>query len=152
MSQSDYFASKNVTSIKASCPKKTVDVFLGLEPGDVENRSKVGQEILDRLCATSKTPKVRLKVVDSPYRSMKGCYRSVTGSHDPIGISVWNKTGAIGKPVSSLEFLKTLCHEFCHHYDYHVLKLGSSPHTSGFYKRCDRLVKKLRPKTVAEQS
>lgn len=149
---SDYFVSKRIKTVKASCPKKTVDVLLGLEPGDVENRSKIGQEILDRLCATSKTPHVGLKIVNSPYRSMKGCYRSVVGSHKPVGISIWNKTGAVGKPVSNLEFLKTLCHEFCHHYDYHALKLGSSLHTSGFYTRCDALVKKIRPKTQTSRS
>lgn len=145
--EADYFVSERIKTVKASCSKKTVDVLLGLEPGDVEGRSKIGQQILDSLCSTSKIPDVRLKVVNSPYRTMKGCYRSVKGSHKPVGISVWNKTNVLGKPVSGLEFLKTLCHEFCHHYDYHALKLNSSIHTSGFHTRCDVLVKKIRPKT-----
>lgn len=54
-------------------------------------------------------------------------------------IRVWMRT-AIRKQVTSFgTFLSTLCHEFCHHLDYHRFGFRSSWHTRGFYERTARL-------------
>jgi hypothetical protein len=48
-------------------------------------------------------------------------------------IRVWMRT-AVRKDVTSFgTFLSTLCHEFCHHLDFH--QFGNSWHTRGFYHR-----------------
>jgi hypothetical protein len=50
-------------------------------------------------------------------------------------IRVWQRT-AIRKEVTSFgTFLSTLCHEFCHHMDFHRFKFRDSWHTRGFYER-----------------
>jgi hypothetical protein len=48
---------------------------------------------------------------------------------------LWMRT-AVKKDVTSFgTFLSTLCHEFCHHLDYHLFKFRDSWHTRGFYER-----------------
>jgi len=50
-------------------------------------------------------------------------------------IRVWMRT-AIRKDVTSYgTFLSTLCHEFCHHLDFHKFGFRDSWHTRGFYQR-----------------
>jgi hypothetical protein len=54
---------------------------------------------------------------------------------DTMLIRVWMRT-AIRKDVTSFgTFLSTLCHEFCHHLDFHRFGYGGSWHTRGFYER-----------------
>jgi len=50
-------------------------------------------------------------------------------------IRVWMRT-AVRKEVTSFgTFLSTLCHEFCHHLDFHRFQFRDSWHTRGFYHR-----------------
>lgn len=59
------------------------------------------------------------------------------GDYDPNSmlIRLWMRT-AIRKEVTSFgTFLSTLCHEFCHHLDYHKFKFSDTWHTRGFYER-----------------
>jgi hypothetical protein len=54
---------------------------------------------------------------------------------DTKAIRVWMRT-AVRKEVTSYgTFLSTLCHEFCHHLDFHKFAFGDSWHTRGFYGR-----------------
>lgn len=54
---------------------------------------------------------------------------------DTTAIRVWMRT-AVRKEVTSFgTFLSTLCHEFCHHLDFHRFGFGDSWHTRGFYGR-----------------
>jgi len=56
-------------------------------------------------------------------------------SPETLQIRVWMRT-AVRKQVTSYgTFLSTLCHEFCHHLDYHHFKFQDSWHTRGFYER-----------------
>lgn len=68
------------------------------------------------------------------------------GTYAPASqvITIYNLT-AIKKQVLSIkQIAATLLHEYMHHYDFTVLKLGESPHTSGFYKRISDLENKLK--------
>jgi hypothetical protein len=59
------------------------------------------------------------------------------GDYDPVtmNIRLWMRT-AVRKDVTSFgTFLNTLCHEFCHHLDFHLFKFEDSWHTRGFYER-----------------
>jgi hypothetical protein len=56
-------------------------------------------------------------------------------SPETMLIRLWMRT-AIKKEITSFgTFLSTLCHEFCHHLDYHLFKFKDSWHTRGFYER-----------------
>src|SRR5215475_6034720 len=66
--------------------------------------------------------------------------RSVTelfGDYDPdtLVIRVWKRTAIRKETTSFGTFFSTLCHEFCHHLDFHELGLRDSWHTRGFYER-----------------
>jgi len=73
-----------------------------------------------------------------PIRSREGGWGyELFGDYDPSAglIRVWMRT-AVRKQVTSFgTFLSTLCHEFCHHLDYHCFEYGDSWHTRGFYER-----------------
>jgi len=59
------------------------------------------------------------------------------GDYNPetMLIRLWMRT-AVRKQVTSYgTFLSTLCHEFCHHLDFHCFKFDDSWHTRGFYER-----------------
>jgi len=59
------------------------------------------------------------------------------GDYHPDGklIRVWMRT-AVRKDITSFgTLLSTLCHEFCHHLDFHRLPFRNSWHTRGFYQR-----------------
>ena len=63
-------------------------------------------------------------------RELFGDYAPATGL-----IRNWMRT-AVRKEVTSFgTFLSTLCHEFCHHLDFHKYTFTSSYHTRGFYER-----------------
>jgi len=54
---------------------------------------------------------------------------------DTRAIRVWTKTAVRKEPTSFGTFLSTLCHEFCHHLDFHHFAFENSWHTRGFYQR-----------------
>jgi hypothetical protein len=54
---------------------------------------------------------------------------------DTMLIRVWMRTAARKEITSFGTFLSTLCHEFCHHLDYHKFGFRNSWHTRGFYER-----------------
>lgn len=86
---------------------------------------------------------VKLTVLNKPQRKKAngktlGFY--TVGRHH---ITIYNLTATTQKTVSIKTFYDTLLHEFMHHYDYKVLKLENSLHTSGFYQRISDLKNKL---------
>src|SRR5712692_7432397 len=88
-----------------------------------------------------RTPQVRL-LAARPVRVREGGWASeLFGDYAPETalIRVWMRT-AVRKQVTSFgTFLSTLCHEFCHHLDFHRLGFHDSPHTRGFYERAGAL-------------
>jgi len=65
-------------------------------------------------------------------------------------IRVWMRT-AVRKDVTSFgTFLSTLCHEFCHHLDFHRFLFRNSWHTRGFYQRTALLYHHARGTPVKE--
>ena len=72
--------------------------------------------------------------------------RKTLGTYTPAlqVITLYNITAIKKQVVSIKQMAATLLHEYLHHYDYTVLKLGASPHTAGFYKRISDLENKLK--------
>jgi hypothetical protein len=72
-----------------------------------------------------------------PLRVREYSTTELFGDYQPSNyqIRVWMRT-AIRKDITSFgTFLSTLCHEFCHHLDFHRFALRNSWHTRGFYER-----------------
>ncbi len=72
-----------------------------------------------------------------PLRVRESSTTELFGDYHPrtVVMRVWMKT-AVRKEITSFgTFLSTLCHEFCHHLDFHRLKFPDSWHTRGFYER-----------------
>jgi hypothetical protein len=82
-------------------------------------------------------PLVRV-LAGRPLRMREGGWATeLFGDYAPEAmlIRVWMRT-AVRKQVTSFgTFLSTLCHEFCHHIDYHRFGFHDSWHTRGFYER-----------------
>ena len=53
------------------------------------------------------------------------------------------RTAARRQVVAFRTFLRTLCHEICHHLDYEMYALEETFHTEGFYKRESSLANAL---------
>jgi len=67
------------------------------------------------------------------------------GNYSPrsFRIKLYKYTARTQKVVANKTLLNTLIHELCHHFDFQILKLKRSPHTSGFYTRISTLEKAL---------
>lgn len=90
-------------------------------------------------CASDfyKVPKCGVRVLAArPLKGREWTYELFGDYHpETLLIRLWMRT-AIKKEITSYgTFLSTLCHEFCHHLDYHLFKFPNSWHTRGFYER-----------------
>jgi hypothetical protein len=85
-----------------------------------------------------RVPRCPLRVLAArPLRVREYSTSELFGDYHPDtkAIRVWMRT-AVRKEVTSFgTFLSTLCHEFCHHLDFHRFGFGDSWHTRGFYGR-----------------
>ncbi len=79
-----------------------------------------------------------------------GLYRTRGDTQKKYSISVFSRTAKTQKYVAPKTFLRTLIHEWGHHYDRHVLSLDNTYHTKGFYNRINTLYGQL--KVVFENS
>ena len=124
---SKVYAHKVLSSLESSC-----------------DREENSQILLDYLCEKFKIERVTLSVTPAA----RPCNRRNTqtyGRYYPSSkrIIIYNTTAKTKKTIAIKTFYETLLHEFIHHYDMVGLKLGDSPHTSGFYKRIGDLKEKL---------
>jgi hypothetical protein len=106
-----------------------------------QNVSDVRGSCLEFLTVCSgfyKVPNCELRVLAArPLRVREGWSTELFGDYAPetMLIRVWMRT-AVRKEVTSFgTFLSTLCHEFCHHLDFHKFQFQNSWHTRGFYER-----------------
>jgi hypothetical protein len=83
-------------------------------------------------------PPIRLRVLAQrpadDYGELHGLYEPDEG-RTPARISVWMRTARKRQVVAFKSFLRTLCHEVCHHLDYELFALEETFHTDGFYRR-----------------
>jgi len=113
----------------------------------IESDMKAGKTVdVRRACAeflaeTSRfyqTPSCGIRVLAArPLRAREHWVMELFGDYHPetMLIRLWMRT-AVRKEVTSFgTFLNTLCHEFCHHLDFHRFRFSDSWHTRGFYER-----------------
>lgn len=144
----DYLHSNKVESVSLNRFSKKWGNSV-LELGDNSSykvRRCESQNLIDYLCDKFKIQRVGVAIYDIK----RPCKRNgqIHGTYTRIGsgsckIVVYNRTAKRGDIISIKEYFDTLIHEFIHHYDYEVLKLNKSSHTSGFYKRISDLKNKL---------
>ncbi|MHA1482833.1 MAG: hypothetical protein ACTSUP_07380 [Candidatus Heimdallarchaeaceae archaeon] len=73
-----------------------------------------------------------------------GLYRTRGDTQKKYSISVFSRTAKTQRYVAPKTFLRTLIHEWGHHYDRHVLSLDNTYHTKGFYDRINTLYGQLK--------
>lgn len=120
-----------------------------LECGDNSSyaiRRPIAQSLIDYLCDKFKVSRLNVVVSDrcrpNKGRSQTyGYYQRINGCGSVI--VVYNRSSHRGHITSIKSFYDTLLHEFMHHYDFEVLKLDNSLHTSGFFQRIGDLKVKL---------
>ena len=99
---------------------------------------RVGQAMLDALVRGWRVPALRLRVMAArptdDYGELHGYYEPGEG-RALARITVWMRTAQRRQVVAFKSFLRTLCHEVCHHLDYELYALEETFHTDGFYRR-----------------
>lgn len=127
--------------------KKYSNKLLGLSNDSSNNTRKCeAQNLINYLCDKYKIKRVSVFIYDKkrPCKGNKQVYgRYIRIGNVPDKIVIYNRTAKRGDIISIKECFDTLLHEFIHHYDYEVLNMIVSTHTSGFYKRISDLKKKL---------
>jgi hypothetical protein len=104
------------------------------------------QRIVDALTAGYRVPPVRMRVLAQrpadDYGELHGLYEPEDGE-PPARITAWTRTARRLQIVAFRSFLRTVCHEVCHHLDYELFALEETFHTEGFYKRESSLANAL---------
>ena len=104
------------------------------------------QRIADTLATVCHVPPLRIRVLAQrpadDYGELHGLYEPAERTR-PAKISVWMRTAKKRQVVAFKSFLRTLCHELCHHLDYELFALEETFHTDGFYKRESSLANAL---------
>ncbi|MBS0327600.1 MAG: hypothetical protein JSS46_13810 [Proteobacteria bacterium] len=104
------------------------------------------QDLVDRLTRGWDVPPVAVRVLAARPADEGG---ELHGLYEPAEgpararISVWMRTAQRRQVVAFRSFVRTLCHELCHHLDYELYALEETFHTEGFYKRESSLANAL---------
>ena len=139
----DYRTSDELNELRA--PDTSHLLELSAEIAEAMKSGKappVKQTCSDFLATASEFYEVQcpsVKVLASRPLSIResGWATELFGDYDPesLMIRVWMQTAVQKKVTSHGTFLSTLVHEMCHHLDFELFGLQSSPHTRGFYER-----------------
>ncbi|MHA2358289.1 MAG: hypothetical protein ACXABK_05930 [Candidatus Heimdallarchaeaceae archaeon] len=121
-----------------------------LKNGDEEAIKEITNETIAELNLIYNLPP--LKVYTGGKRRMTrggqgqyyGVYRLKGEGENRHSISVYSRTAKSQKIVAPKTFLRTLLHEWGHHYDKYKLNLKSTFHTKGFYDRVNTIYGQLK--------
>ena len=109
-----------------------------MQEGTAEDMQRACTEFLRTAYDFYEVPECSVRVLAArPLRVRQYSTTELFGDYHPDTrvIRVWQRT-AIRKEITSFgTFLSTLCHEFCHHLDFHRFGFRDSWHTRGFYER-----------------
>jgi hypothetical protein len=109
-----------------------------MKTGAIRDVTRCCEDFLKTVSDFYQVPGCHVRVLAArPVRVREYSTTELFGDYHPdtMLIRVWMRT-AIRKEVTSFgTFLSTLCHEFCHHLDFHRFAFPNSWHTRGFYER-----------------
>jgi hypothetical protein len=133
-------------------------LMAALEDAATSTVQGAAQRLATELCRVLSVPPVRVEVRGvrprNGYGELHGIFyprakastsaNSYNGARrgEPL-IVLWMRTAQRHDVVKPKTFVRTLMHELAHYFDYSLLKLGDSFHTSGFFKRESFLVRAL---------
>ena len=105
--------------------------------------TRAAQALSDELCRSLglRAPAVTVDTVRP--RNARGELHGIFYPSARPRIVLWMRTAARHDVVKPRMFLRTLMHELGHYFDYALLGLGESFHTSGFFKRESSLMNAL---------
>ena len=119
-------------------PTIAMSIELAMKTGKTADVRRACADFLEQASGFYKVPPCSIRVLAArPLRVRENWTTELFGDYDPgtMNIRLWMRT-AVRKDVTSFgTFLNTLCHEFCHHLDFHLFKFPDSWHTRGFYER-----------------
>lgn len=104
------------------------------------------QDLADRLNRGWRVPPLAIRVLAKRPADDSGELHGLYEPADegaPARISVWMRTAQRRQIVAFKSFVRTLCHELCHHLDYELFGFEETFHTEGFYKRESSLANAL---------
>jgi len=120
-----------------------------LKEGNEEAIHKISNETIAELNLIYNLPP--LKVYTGGKRRMTrsggqyyGVYRTNGKQKKKYSTSVYSRTAKNQKYIAPKTFLRTLIHEWGHHYDKHKLGLNNTYHTRGFYERVNTIYEQLK--------
>lgn len=121
-----------------------------LRTNDINERSLLAQVLLNALSDAAGIPRTELQVKDKKQvhgRSNGRLRYKILGFYNPKvrRITLYQRTAVRDKILAPKTFLRTLLHEFMHHYDSEKLRIRSL-HTSGFFQRLNMLLEQLTQK------
>jgi hypothetical protein len=119
-------------------PAIAKNIEAAMETGKTAQVRIACAEFLSHASAFYQIPTCGVRVLASrPLRVREEWTTELFGDYTPttMAIRVWMRTARKKEITSYGTFLSTLCHEFCHHLDYHLFKFSDSWHTRGFYER-----------------
>ncbi|MBI4329145.1 MAG: SprT-like domain-containing protein [Chloroflexi bacterium] len=149
MPLSDYARSNRYDRYDLTTPEAAVAATHALLAAtSATDRTTAGSALLSSLSEAAGVECPRLLVLDRPRPSRRREGRLVyqkLGTYSPRThtIRIYNKTAQRELTVAPRTLLETLVHELIHHWDFRVLKLRRSLHTSGFYHRLGHLKRAL---------
>jgi len=118
--------------------KVTAAIEMAMKIDDTTEVRQTCDDFLGTASGFYRVPPCSIRVLAArPLRVHECSTTELFGDYQPDTtlIRVWLRT-AVGKEVTSFgTFLSTLCHEFCHHWDFLKFGFGDSWHTRGFYER-----------------
>jgi hypothetical protein len=121
-----------------SLPRIAKSIEAAMKTGKTASVRATCAEFLVEVSQFYRVPPCGVRVLAArPLRVREHWATELFGDYHPetLVIRLWMRT-AIRKEVTSFgTFLSTLCHEFCHHLDFHLFRFADSWHTRGFYER-----------------
>lgn len=113
------------------------------------------QAVVDALTHGYRVPPINVRVLArrpaDGAGELHGLYEPEEG-RSKARITIWMRTAQRSQVVAFKTFLRTLCHEVCHHLDYELFALEETFHTEGFYKRESSLATALLQQLGAQAS
>ncbi len=154
--KSDYNVSN--TSIIAPIPDPTLIqvqttiewLVTALTEGNANGIKLNSNELISKLVNLYHLPKIKIhtggKRITNQNRQILGVHRTRDQGKKTqrSSISVFSRTAKRQQYVKPKTFLRTLVHEFIHHYDRYNLKLTYEYHTKGFYQRVTTIYNQLK--------
>jgi hypothetical protein len=154
----DYSRSNRYRAFDFFPDEPTIESFDALIAApDAQAREQFATSLIGALSSIVGVSAPRVLVLDAPrpHRVLDGhvVYQRL-GSYSPRThtMRIHNRTARIEKQVAPKTFADTVLHELLHHWDFELLKLTRSLHTSGFYYRLGDLKRKLRSESPVTTS